>query len=73
MRKYPKQLIYFTMVCQAILWIGGAVYMFYVGAYIGAILGLVGAVFTMLMWWWWRHRIPFAAAVLSTVATVTRQ
>ena len=27
----------------------------------------------MVMWWFWRHRIPFAAAILGTVASVTKQ
>jgi len=73
MRKFPKQLIIGTMIVQAVLWIAMAVYMLYLGAILGGIIGLAGAICTMVMWWFWRHRIPFAAAILGTVASVTKQ
>ncbi len=73
MRTYPKQLIITTMVLQGALWILLAVYMFFVGAIVGGILGVIGAALTFCMWWFGRHRIPFAAAVLHTVALVTKK
>ena len=73
MRHVPKQLIYASMVAQAVLWLVMAAYMVYVGAFFGAILGMLGLLITVVFWYWNRHRIPFAAAILSTVATVTKQ
>lgn len=73
MRTWPKQLIITTMVLQGALWILLAVYMFFVGAIVGGVLGIVGALLTFCMWWFARHRIPFAAAILHTVATVTKR
>jgi hypothetical protein len=66
MRNFPKQLIIGTMIIQGILWIAGAIYMLYIRAYIGAVLGLLGALITFAVWFFNRHRIPFAAAILST-------
>jgi hypothetical protein len=73
MRTWPKQLIIATMVIQGILWVGLAIYMFFVGAIVGGVLGIIGALITFCFWFFNRHRIPFAAAILATVATVTRR
>jgi hypothetical protein len=73
MRTWPKQLIIATMVIQGALWILLSVYMFVVGAIVGGVIGLIGALITFCFWFFNRHRIPFAAAILATVATVTRR
>ena len=41
MRRYPLQLIYTSIVLMGLIWLLMAAYMFIIGAYIGAILGLV--------------------------------
>ena len=56
MRTFPRQLIIGTMIIQGVLWIAAGIWMLYIGAYLGAIFGLLGACLTFCMWFMWRHR-----------------
>eukprot|EP00020_Sapocribrum_chincoteaguense_P000329 CAMPEP_0170753926 /NCGR_PEP_ID=MMETSP0437-20130122/12741_1 /TAXON_ID=0 /ORGANISM="Sexangularia sp." /LENGTH=489 /DNA_ID=CAMNT_0011093053 /DNA_START=37 /DNA_END=1506 /DNA_ORIENTATION=+ len=71
-QRYPKQLIIGSIVTWvALLMLFGVMLMFVV-AVIGVFF-LIAGVLSILIYYLWRKRIPFASALLSTCATVTRK
>jgi len=69
---FAKQLIYFTLILNLVLWAAMGVWLFAVGHVVGGIIMLL---FALLMCWFfysWRSRIPFATQMLTTVSQLTQ-
>jgi len=69
-KKFAKQLIYGTLLANIFLWLAFALVMFAVGQVFSGIIFLVIAGLNGLCFYFWRHRIPFASAMLKTVAGI---
>jgi hypothetical protein len=71
-QRYPKQLIIGSIVTWVALWMLLGVLALFVSPVMGIILIICGALM-ILIYFLWRKRIPFASALLSTCATVTKK
>lgn len=68
MKKYARQLIYFTLIASVAFFVVLAIIAFASGAVIYGVLILICAALNALIYYFWRSRIPFATAMLQTVA-----
>lgn len=68
-RKFARQLIISTLIASVIFWLIVGVFMLIRGILIGGVITLLIAGFHGLLYYWWRPRIPFATAMLTTIAT----
>lgn len=73
MKRYARQMIYFTLIASVIFFIAMAIICFAAANIIGGIILLVCALFHGLIYYLWRPKIPFAAAMLTTVAGLLRK
>eukprot|EP01113_Clastostelium_recurvatum_P015021 TRINITY_DN18283_c0_g1_i4.p1 TRINITY_DN18283_c0_g1~~TRINITY_DN18283_c0_g1_i4.p1 ORF type:complete len:562 (-),score=125.66 TRINITY_DN18283_c0_g1_i4:44-1681(-) len=69
-KRHPKAVIKATLVLSILVWIALAIISFLTGSYIMGIIMIVIALLNALVFWMWRKRIPFAAAILSSVCKV---
>jgi len=68
MKKYARQLIYFTLVASVVFLVVLAIIAFASGAVIYGVIVLIAAALNALIYFLWRPKIPFATAVLTQVA-----
>jgi hypothetical protein len=73
MRRFPRQIIYFSILANILLWVGISIALFATQQYIPAAIMLAVAVLMALLMTCWRSRIPFAQEMLRVVAEIASE
>jgi len=67
-KKFAHSVIVITFVTAIVLWFTFGTILLAQGSITGAIIIYFFGLLNALIFWWWRDRIPFASAMLETVA-----
>jgi Plasma-membrane choline transporter len=72
-QRFAKALIWGTLILSILIWVGYAVALFAFGQVIPALVFLALACVWVILAFCWRRRIPFAAAMLTTISGTLRE